>query len=202
MMTMVGDLSCPSWEDRLSELADYRKIHGHCNVPQQLKKHQVGYGSEQGSTGCTEKESIVYIHLPNPGIGSLDFEWDNLSAVWEDRLSELADYRKIHGTAMFLTSTAKNNPIWEVGQTQGSQVARRKDVVYDPPSEFRNWKAWVSNGTATAPPGRPFERACRLSQIHGHCNVPQATAENSKLLNWVRTQRKQYSCTKKERHRL
>ncbi len=24
----------PLWEDRLSELAEYRKIHGHCNVPQ------------------------------------------------------------------------------------------------------------------------------------------------------------------------
>jgi hypothetical protein len=23
-----------AWEDRLSELADYRKIEGHCNVPQ------------------------------------------------------------------------------------------------------------------------------------------------------------------------
>jgi hypothetical protein len=22
-----------AWEDRMSELADYRKIHGHCNVP-------------------------------------------------------------------------------------------------------------------------------------------------------------------------
>jgi hypothetical protein len=22
-----------AWEDRLSELADYRKIHGHCNIP-------------------------------------------------------------------------------------------------------------------------------------------------------------------------
>jgi hypothetical protein len=21
------------WEDRLSELADYRRVHGHCNVP-------------------------------------------------------------------------------------------------------------------------------------------------------------------------
>jgi hypothetical protein len=24
---------CAAWEDRLSELADYRKIYGHCNVP-------------------------------------------------------------------------------------------------------------------------------------------------------------------------
>jgi hypothetical protein len=27
------DLPGPFWEDRLSELADYRKLHGHCNVP-------------------------------------------------------------------------------------------------------------------------------------------------------------------------
>ncbi len=28
---------------------------------------------------------------------SLGFEWDSYGAAWEDRLSELADYRKIHG---------------------------------------------------------------------------------------------------------
>jgi hypothetical protein len=29
-------------EDRLSELADYRKIHGHCNVLETAKKRQAG----------------------------------------------------------------------------------------------------------------------------------------------------------------
>ena len=33
-----------TWEDRLSELADYRKIYGHCNVPQ--------YYSENKKLGC------------------------------------------------------------------------------------------------------------------------------------------------------
>jgi hypothetical protein len=28
---------------------------------------------------------------------SLGFEWDGQDAAWEDRLSELADYRKLHG---------------------------------------------------------------------------------------------------------
>jgi hypothetical protein len=28
---------------------------------------------------------------------SLGFEWDIFSAAWDDRLSELADYRGIHG---------------------------------------------------------------------------------------------------------
>jgi hypothetical protein len=38
-----GDLSSPSWEDRLSELADFRKSFGHCNVPSRYsEKHQAG----------------------------------------------------------------------------------------------------------------------------------------------------------------
>jgi hypothetical protein len=27
------------WDDRLSELADFRKIHGHCNVPQKYSEN-------------------------------------------------------------------------------------------------------------------------------------------------------------------
>jgi hypothetical protein len=29
----------PPWEERLSELADYRKIHGHCNVPRKYSQN-------------------------------------------------------------------------------------------------------------------------------------------------------------------
>jgi hypothetical protein len=41
------------------------------------------------------------------------------ASTWEDRLSELADYRKIHGTAMFLVATVET-PSWLSGsQTKG-----------------------------------------------------------------------------------
>jgi hypothetical protein len=32
-MGFEWDRSAPAWEDRFSELADYHRIHGHCNVP-------------------------------------------------------------------------------------------------------------------------------------------------------------------------
>jgi hypothetical protein len=35
---------------------------------------------------------------------------------------------------------------------------------------------------ASAPMERSFERACRLSQHHGHCNVPHTTAKTS---SWI-----------------
>jgi hypothetical protein len=33
------DSHCAAWEDRLSELADYRKIHGECNAPQHYSEN-------------------------------------------------------------------------------------------------------------------------------------------------------------------
>jgi hypothetical protein len=52
-------LSGSSWEERLSELADYRKIHGHCNIPANTVKTSswvIGSQSKRGITSCTEKE--------------------------------------------------------------------------------------------------------------------------------------------------
>ena len=51
--------------------------------------------------------SIVYDALPYPSIGKPRFRMRFCVTIWEDRLSELADYRKIHGNAMFLKTTAK-----------------------------------------------------------------------------------------------
>jgi hypothetical protein len=76
----VGDLPGPSWEARLSQLADYRKIHGHCNVPKgysenaqlanwvrtqryQYKLHREGKASQMTLSRIQELES-------------LGFEWD------------------------------------------------------------------------------------------------------------------------------
>jgi hypothetical protein len=48
-----------AWDERLKELADYRKIHGHCNVPRKYSKAtpiwEVG-SNPKGNTSCTEKE--------------------------------------------------------------------------------------------------------------------------------------------------
>jgi hypothetical protein len=38
-LSFEWDIHGVAWEDRLSELADYRKIHGHCNVPQRCTEN-------------------------------------------------------------------------------------------------------------------------------------------------------------------
>jgi hypothetical protein len=68
---------------------------------------------------------------------SVGFEWvgygaredctrDSLSTIWEAHLSELAEYCKITGTAMFLGNTAKT-PTWLIGsQTNGSTTGKER----------------------------------------------------------------------------
>jgi hypothetical protein len=45
-----------NWEDRLSDLADYRKIHGHRNVPK-------SYGKAQLAGWVTTKGRNYRLHL-------------------------------------------------------------------------------------------------------------------------------------------
>ena len=48
-----------TWEDRLIELADYRKNHGHCNVSKSDSGHiklAVGSQPKEAITGYTWKE--------------------------------------------------------------------------------------------------------------------------------------------------
>jgi hypothetical protein len=81
-----------AWEDRLSELADYRKIHGHCNVPKRyIENIQMGYWVSKQRNNY--RMTLTRIQK----LESLGFEWSSHGTSWEDRLSELADYRKIHG---------------------------------------------------------------------------------------------------------
>jgi hypothetical protein len=88
-----------AWEDRLSELADYRKIHGHCNVPRSDS------GNTQLGEWVAKQRHEYWLHLAGKpstmttfrikDLESLAFEWDRShGATWEDLLSDLTDYRK------------------------------------------------------------------------------------------------------------
>jgi hypothetical protein len=58
---------------------------------------------------------------------------------------------------------------------------------------LRNWRAWVLNGPAMAPPGKtPLGELADYRKIHGHCIVPISYSENIKLGRWVGTQRSNY----------
>jgi hypothetical protein len=109
----------------LSELADYRKIHGHCNVPQNYSENAklgtwVGTQRTQYKLHLEGKTS----HMTNFRIQDLEsvgFEWGVLISAWEGRLSELADYRKIHAHCNVPTRCTENAKLGNWVGTQRTQ---------------------------------------------------------------------------------
>jgi predicted chitinase len=186
-----------AWEDRLSELADYRKIHGHCNVyeinsentklcswvtaqRQQYKLHREGKGSSMTLSRVQELE----------GLG---FEWNRLGVTWEDRLSELADYRRIHGHCNIPAHYRENTKLgtWVTNQRcqyrlylKGKESHVTLSRIQELESLGFEWR--VSNWEVRLSELADYRR------IHGHCNVPYTPSKKTKLGNWVTAQRQQY----------
>jgi hypothetical protein len=68
-----------TWEDRLGELADFCKIHGHCNVPRRYKGNdKLGQwvSNQRVRYNKTKKEKIAFLSLSQiQALESLGFEW-------------------------------------------------------------------------------------------------------------------------------
>jgi hypothetical protein len=77
--------------------------------PNHSAKHQAnGSQPKEAIQVARRRKDITYDHPSYQGIGKLGFEWGSTSvATWEDRLSELADYRKTRHCNV-LKATAKH----------------------------------------------------------------------------------------------
>jgi hypothetical protein len=123
------------------------------------------------------------------------FEWDCSGFAWECRLRELADYRKIHGHCNVPKNYSENSKLGSWVANQRRQYRSHRDGKPSPMTTFRIQELerlgfeWDCYGTAWED---HFSELANYRKIYGHCNVPQNYSENTKLANWVTTQRRQY----------
>jgi hypothetical protein len=141
----------------LSELADYRKIHGHCNVPSRYSKTtpiwEVGQRTKE-SIQLHQREDIVYDHLPNSRNGKLGFRMGQPRRCLEERLSELADYRKIHGHCNVPRRYSKTTNLGSGSQPKGNTELHQEGKTSSMTTfRIQELESLVSNGTAKALPG-------------------------------------------------
>jgi hypothetical protein len=100
--------------------------------------------------------------------------------VWDERLKELADHRKIQ--ALQCSSKLQEN-IQLVGP-KGIPVADRKTSSMNTPNS--ELESLFRMGSAMAPPGKTFERAWRLSKFMA-LQFPSRYSELQ--ASWVKTKK-------------
>jgi hypothetical protein len=200
--------NCP-WEDRLSELADYRKVHGHCNVPKGYSENikLARWIAHQRSQYCLHlKGNKSQITLPRiEALESLGFEWDSRGTAWEDRLSELADFRKVHRHCNVPQKYSENVKLGKWVGYQRYQYSLHQKGKTSPLTlpriqvlESLGFK-W---GSRNANWDDRLSELADFRKVHGHCNVPRGDSQNTKLSWWVASQRRQYSLRLKEKPSL
>jgi hypothetical protein len=196
--------SATTWEDRLSELADYRKIQGHCNVPKNYSENPklaqwVTTQRKQYKLHAEGKKSLQMTTFRIQELENIGFDWEFCVTAWEDRLSALAGYRKIHGhcNVPHKYNGESNLGKWVTNQRSQYRLHAKGKTSYLTTVRIQELESlgfeWAGDGYGvTATWEDRLRELADYCKIHGHCNVPAIYAENSKLGNWVTNQRKKY----------
>jgi hypothetical protein len=169
-----------AWEGRLSELADYCKIHGHCNVPRNYIENTklanwVGTQRKDYKSQLEGKTSSMTLSRIQE-LETLGFVWDCSDAPWEDRLSELANYRKIHGHCNVPAKCRENTKLgnWVGTQRLNYKLRVEGKTSYMTVSRIQELESlsFVWDCSDAAWESRRSELA-DYRKTHGHCNVPK-----------------------------
>jgi hypothetical protein len=195
-----------SWEDRLQELATYKQLNKHTNVPQrclsnkllgqwvQRQRHQYKLLHENKKSTMT-KERIKFLE-------KLDFDWRHgkaKAASWEDRLQELATYKQQNNGSTNVTQRCPlNKPLGIWVKTQRSQYKlsqkNKKSAMTDEHIKSLNeldfdWR----HGKAKAASWEDrLQELAIYRQKNGHMNVSTIDAHEKPLGLWITRQR--YLC--------
>jgi hypothetical protein len=188
-----------TWEDHLSELADYHIVHGNCDVPQRY--------SENTKLGFWVANQRVNYKMHREGkkspmtasriqaLESLGFEWDCQGTAWKDRLSELVGYHKIHGHCNVPQRYSENTKlgIWVVRQRINYMLHREGKKSTMTASRIQALESlgfeWDCQGAAWKD---RFSELVGYHKIHGHFSFTRCNSENTKLAKWVTNQRVNY----------
>jgi hypothetical protein len=130
-----GIRSNASWEERLQELATYKQVNGHTNVPQkfpsnkplgtwvanQRTQYRLFKANENSSMTPERIESLNELDF-NLGLGGI-----RSNASWEERLQELATYKQVNGHTNVPQKFPSNKPLGLWVATQRTQYKLLQD---------------------------------------------------------------------------
>ena len=151
----MGGVCATTWEDRSSELADYRIIQGNCNVPKNYSENTklaywVAYQRQQYCLHVKGKTSRMTTHRIQ-ALESLGFEWkpsishrkgppkkpilddDHGATYARERAAEAPDNRQLHSHKRIATvdnsaaikSTSLSNPKNPTGMAKSTSTSSR-----------------------------------------------------------------------------
>ena len=198
----VYDIS-ETWNRHFSELQEFKKEWGHCNVP-----HKYDKSPKLGSSVSTQRTQYSMLKRGKKStisdekvekLEELGFQWKSINlGTWEDKFTELREFKIKHGHTCVPIHYPTNQSLGCWVEKHRSQYSLLK----------RGKKAYLSGRRAQKLDEIGFQWSLRnsetgnehfstLKQEWGRCDDPKIYDRNSELAEWVRQQRNQ--CTPPKR---
>ncbi|CAJ1954148.1 unnamed protein product [Cylindrotheca closterium] len=91
-----------NWKLRIQELIQFKREHGHCNVPQYYSENKtLGFWvHKQRSEYTLWKKGTTSCWMTQERVGELEnlgFVWDAQKAAWKTLIQELVAFKELHG---------------------------------------------------------------------------------------------------------
>jgi hypothetical protein len=208
-----GIRSNASWDDLLQELATYKQVNGHTNVPSQCPSNKplgnwVKYQRTQYKLFQNNKKSVM-TQKRIESLNELDFNWGRkkAKASWYDRLQELEKYKQQNNGSTNVPqqfSSNKQLAIWVNTQRYQYKLFQKRKTSHMTPERIKSLNEldfeWVVSSTLwTLWEDKLQELATYKKQNHGSTNVSTLDATNKPLGTWVSKQRTQYKLYQKRK---
>mgnify|MGYP001592065932 CR=1 FL=1 len=183
----MWDIRDTAWEERYSELVQFKSKTGHCIVPQQWSEnpglgHWVLIQRQFRKKGVLSEERIRRLN-------DIWFVWDTLEAEWEQRFAQILQFKRRFGHCNVPRNypEAKGLGAWTSTQRQ-VRLGTRKGSLNEDRIRRLDEIGFVWD-TVSATWEERFSGLVQFKSKTGHCNVPRNWPENPSLSHWVTTQR-------------
>ncbi|WP_210498211.1 Helicase associated domain protein, partial [Vibrio crassostreae] len=93
---VAWDVAEHEWQNGLKELTEFKKEHGHCNVPRRYKIDEFNLGSWLSSRRAEFKKGSISQYKVD-ALNELGVAWDVAEHEWQNCLKELTEFKKEHG---------------------------------------------------------------------------------------------------------
>lgn len=176
------------WRTRYLDLVEYKRVNGHCNVPQTLSKGGLALASWLSNQRMERRRGLLDPERERL-LTNLGVEWNRAPGTWEMRFQELLKYKEEHGHCRVPARSPKNKLLagwvvkqrvdWRKGKISAERKQRMDAIGFQ-------WK--VSNDVDET-------WAIRLAQLkefhqqHGHSRVTRENETSSGLASWVQAKR-------------
>ena len=180
------DTKQSQWEKMFSLINEYKKQHGHCNIPQNFEENP-SLGSWVTSLRIRKKRGTLTIEQIEQ-LDDIDFIWEPIFESWEKMFSKLVEFKNEYGHCNVPPKIWAKDP--QLGGWVSEQRAKMKRGSLGEEFKTRLKEIGFTWNILGAAWEEKFSKLLEFKNEFGHCDVSRTDPEHSRLAVWVSNQRR------------